>query len=195
MRYPALSRLTLVAALCAGVVPAVSAQTITPANPAASRPQPEQAGVSTAGKKFLNDAALGGMTEVEAGQLALRKAQQSDVRAFAERMVKDHSKANEELKQIAAAKGVTLPRQLDRKHLSDLDRLEKLSGTDFDRAYMKYMLQDHQKDVAEFRKAARDLKDPDVKNFAATTLPTLEEHLKMAEKTSQNIKSARVGNP
>jgi putative membrane protein len=120
MRYLPLSRLTLVAALCAVVVPAVCAQTTTPANPAVSRPQPQQAGVDTAGRKFLNDAALGGMTEVEAGQLALRKAQQSDVKAFAERMVKDHSKANEELKQIAAAKGVTLPRQLDRKHLSDL---------------------------------------------------------------------------
>jgi putative membrane protein len=188
-----LTRLTiLVALLSAGAIPVASAQTAEPAKPAAGRPQPASAGVDTAGRKFLTDAAMGGMTEVEAGELAAHKAVQNDVKGFAERMVKDHGNANEELKRIAAAKGVELPQKLDRKHRSDLERLEKLSGPDFDRAYMKYMLEDHQKDVAAFRKAARNLKDPDVKHLASSTLPTLEEHLKMAEKASQSIKSAGV---
>jgi putative membrane protein len=78
-------------------------------------------GVDTAGRKFLTEAAMGGMTEVEAGELAARKAVQNDVKVFSEEMVTDHGNANEELKRIAAAKGVELPRQVDRKHRSDAE--------------------------------------------------------------------------
>ncbi|MCU0974668.1 MAG: DUF4142 domain-containing protein [Burkholderiales bacterium] len=123
------SALAVALALCMGTntgYAADPAQTAEPAKPAAARPQPPLVGVDTAGRKFLTDAAMGGMTEVEAGELAARKAAQNDVKAFAERMMADHGKANEELKRIAAAKGVELPQQLDREHRSDLDRLEKL---------------------------------------------------------------------
>jgi putative membrane protein len=108
-------------------------------------------GVDTAGRKFLTEAAMGGMTEVEAGELAARKAVQNDVKVFSEEMVTDHGNANEELKRIAAAKGVELPRQVDRKHRSDLVQLETLSGPDFARASMTYMLHDHETDVAAFK--------------------------------------------
>jgi putative membrane protein len=104
--------------------------------------------------------------------------------------VTDHGKANEGLKRVAAAKGVLLPTGLDRKHRNELERLEKLSGANFDREYMKHMVDDHKKDVAEFRRAANDLKDPEVRNFASSKLPTLEEHLKLAEKAADGAKSA-----
>ena len=125
----------------------------------------------------MTEAALGGIVEVEGGQLAARKATQADVKAFAERMVKDD-------------KGVELPHQLDSTHRADLDRLSKLSGAEFDRAYMRYMVDDHRHDVAKFRKAAKDLKDPEVKQFASSTLPKLEEHLRLAEKVAENVKAA-----
>ena len=103
-------------------------------------------------------------------------------------MVQDHGKANEELKRIASAKGLQLPAQLDRKHRGDLDRLAKLSGADFDREYMEYMVKDHKKDVAEFQKAAKNLKDAHIKRFASSKLPTLEEHLRMAEQAAAATK-------
>ena len=160
-----------------------------PAKPAASRPEPALVGVSAAGRKFMADAAMGGMAEVEAGQLAATKATREEVKAFGERMVKDHGMANEELKRIASAKGVELPVQLDRKHRSELERLSKLDGAEFDRAYMKHMVEDHKKDVAAFRKAARGLKDAEVKQFASSTLPTLEDHLRVAESVAGAAKA------
>ena len=91
-------------------------------------------------------------------------------------------------KRIASAKGVQLPAQLDRKHHGDLDRLAKLSGADFDREYMAYMVKDHKQDIAEFQKAAKGLKDAEIKQFASSTLPTLEEHLHMAEQAAAATK-------
>jgi len=130
------------------------------------------------------DAARGGMAEVELGRLAADKASNDQVKQFAQRMVDDHSKANDELKSIAQQKSITLPTDLDAKHKSTRDRLTKLSGASFDRAYMQNMLADHRKDVNDFRKESQSGNDSDVKAFAAKTLPTLEEHLKMAQSTN-----------
>ena len=93
----------------------------------------------------------------------------------------DHSKANDQLKEVAQKEGVTLPTKLDAKDAATKARLEKLSGEAFDRAYMKDMVADHTKDVREFKNEANNGKDPDVKNFAAQTAPTLEDHLKEAK--------------
>jgi len=130
------------------------------------------------------EAARGGMAEVELGQLASQKAQSDQVKQFAQRMVQDHGKANDELKSLAQQKNITLPTELDGKHKATHDRLSKLSGAQFDRAYMQDMLQDHRKDVNDFRKESQSGKDPDVKAWAAKTLPTLEEHLRLAQSTS-----------
>jgi putative membrane protein len=130
---------------------------------------------------FVKEAAMGGLAEVELGRLAAQKAQSADVKQFAQRMVDDHSKANDQLKPIAQQKGIDVPAQLTGKHKSEYDRLSKLSGAAFDRAYMQLMLQDHRKDVSDFRKESTSGKDPDVKQFASQTLPTLEDHLKMAQ--------------
>jgi putative membrane protein len=142
-------------------------------------------------RKFMEKAAIGGMAEVQMGQLAKERGMSDEVKSFASRMVTDHSKANDELKSLAAAKGVTLPTDTDKKHKSKMDKLAKLSGPDFDRAYMKDMVKDHKEDVEEFRKEAKKSKDADVKKFAASTLPTLEEHLAMAEKTRDVVQGSK----
>lgn len=134
---------------------------------------------------FILEAAMGGMAEVELGQLASGKAQSDPVKQFAQRMVTDHGKANEELKSLAQSRRVTLPTDSGVHHKAIKDRLAKLSGADFDRAYMQEMLTDHRKDVNAFRKESQSGQDAEVKAWAAKTLPTLEEHLKMAESASR----------
>jgi putative membrane protein len=140
------------------------------------------AGMSTADAKFIKKAAQGGMAEVELGQLAQQKASSEEVKKFGERMVTDHTKANDQLKQVAAEEHVDLPQELDAKDKATKARLEKLSGQEFDQAYMKDMVKDHKADVTEFEHASKAAKDPAVKNFAAQTLPVLHSHLREAEK-------------
>jgi putative membrane protein len=142
-----------------------------------------------ADKSFVMEAASGGLTEVELGKLAEQKASNAQVKQFGSRMVQDHSKANDELKQVASNKGVQLPAEPDSKHQRDIKRLQGLSGTEFDRAYITHMVADHKKDVSDFQKEAKSGKDADVKAFAAKTLPTLQEHLKMAQDTESAVKA------
>jgi putative membrane protein len=137
---------------------------------------------------FVTKAAHGGMAEVKLGTLATQKASNADVKAFGQQMVDDHSKANDELKQLASTKGITLPTDMDAKEQAKYDRLSKLSGAEFDRAYMKEMVSDHRTDVSEFRRESQSGTDPDVKAWAAKTLPTLEQHLQMAESTDAKVK-------
>ena len=146
-----------------------------------------KAQVGAADKAFAREAAIGGMTEVELGNLAKEKAASDDVKQFGERMVTDHSKANDELKAWASQKGVTLPSELDAKHKAVRDRLSKLSGAAFDKAYMADMLTDHKEDVATFKKESSAARDADLKAWASQTLPTLEEHLKQARDTAAKV--------
>jgi putative membrane protein len=136
---------------------------------------------ATGDHHFVMDAANGGLAEVELGRLAAEKAGKDDVKKFGQRMVDDHGKANDELKTLAQSKQITLPAAPDAKHKATIDRLSKLTGDAFDRAYVQEMLKDHEKDVAAFRAESRSGKDPEVKAWAGKTLPTLEEHLKMIQ--------------
>jgi putative membrane protein len=140
-------------------------------------------------RRFIEKAARSGMAEVEMGKLAQDKAASNQVKAFARKMAEDHSKANDELKQLAAAKGVTLPTDIPAKDRREINKLSKLSGADFDREYMKSMVSDHQKDVSEFKSESKSSRDNDVKNFAAKTLPTLQQHLGLAESTKASAKN------
>ena len=140
---------------------------------------------------FVRKAAMGGMAEVELGNLAQQKASNDQVKQFGAKMVQDHGKANDELKQLASSKGIDLPSALDSKHKKDMDKLNKLSGAQFDKAYMSHMVDDHKKDVSEFKKQAKSGKDADVKAFAAKTLPTLEEHLQLAQTTNDAVKKSK----
>ncbi|HTG33162.1 MAG TPA: DUF4142 domain-containing protein [Thermoanaerobaculia bacterium] len=137
--------------------------------------------LSASDTKFMKEAAMGGMEEVELGQLAAQKASSPEVKNFGQHMVDDHSKANDQLKQLAAQKGVTLPTSMSASQKQEMNRLSKLSGAAFDSAYVSMMVKDHKKDVAEFQKESKNGKDSDVKSWASTTLPTLEDHLKMVQ--------------
>jgi putative membrane protein len=138
-------------------------------------------------EKFVMEAAEGGMMEVQLGQVAVAKATSADVKQFGQRMIDDHSKANDELTGLASSKGITLPTALDAKHQAEVDRLSKLSGADFDRHYMMMMVEDHNKDVAAFDRESKSGKDPDVKAWAAKTLPTLKEHQTMAKDVAAKV--------
>jgi putative membrane protein len=158
-----------------------------PAEPGATK-APADKGMPSGDRKFVVTAAQGGLAEVELGTLAAQRASTDAVKQFGQRMASDHGKANEELKGLAQQKGVPVPTALDAKHKKLHDRLSKLSGAEFDRAYMDEMVKDHRKDVSEFRSEAERGKDPDVKAWAAKTLPTLEAHLKQAETVNAQVK-------
>ena len=140
-------------------------------------------------QSFMMKAAQGGMAEVEMGKLAKDHAKSQAVKDFGQRMVDDHTKAGDELKTLASQKNVTLPSNMDAKDKATHDRLSKLNGSAFDKAYMRDMVSDHRKDVAEFRRESQSGKDPDVKAWAGKTLPTLEEHFKLAESTEKEVMS------
>ena len=147
--------------------------------------------VAAVDKTFVQKAAVGGIAEVEMGKMAQQKASNDQVKQFGSRMVEDHSRANDELKKIASGKGIALPTELDAKHKAKMDKMQKLSGAQFDRAYMDDMVADHKEDVAEFKKQASSGKDSDLKAFAAKTLPTLADHLKMAQSTDAAVKGSK----
>jgi putative membrane protein len=153
-------------------------------DPGADPKAPSQAQLTSSGSQdieFVMHAAQGGMAEVEIGKLAADRAKSDEVKKFAQRMVDDHSKGGEQLKSIAQAKGITLPSDLTPKDKALMQRLERLNGTAFDRAYMAAMVRDHQQDVSEFRQESTSGRDPQVKEFAGGLLPTLEDHLKHAK--------------
>lgn len=136
---------------------------------------------------FVNAAAKGGTTEVELGQLAAQKSTNPSVQAFAKRMVRDHSNINRRLSALAASKGVDLPDGKGIMNDATYLELKVLSGKEFDKAYVKAMVADHKDDVSSFEKQSAAAQDPEVKNFAAKTLPTLQEHLTMIEKLQSDM--------
>jgi len=150
-------------------------------NMGATGEQTGMANMSAQDRDFLMDAAMGGMMEVELGRVAAQQAASAGVKQFGQRMVDDHSKANTELASLASSKGITLPTELDQKNREHVTKLSAMSGAEFDRAYMNMMVSDHNKDVAAFEKESTKGGDPDLKAFAAKTLPTLKEHQQMAK--------------
>ncbi len=137
---------------------------------------------------FMTKAAQGGLAEVSLGSLAAQKGMSADLKSFANRMVNDHGKANDELKQLAQNKNFTLPTDMDADSKKTQDELNGKNGKDFDKAYMDAMVKDHEKDVKAFEKESKDAKDPDLKNWVSKTLPTLQDHLKMAKETQKKVK-------
>jgi putative membrane protein len=167
--------------LAAGLIAAVAlvAAPLTGAQTKDSRP-----GLKHSERKFLEKAAQHNMTEVETGKLAGSKAASGETKKFGQQMAQDHGKAYDEVVQLAKAKSISLPAGPDQAHKREAKSLEKLAGAEFDRRYMSAMVKDHEKDVKEFRKMARDAKDPDVKAWAEKTLPVLEGHLQMARQVA-----------
>ncbi|HWB96699.1 MAG TPA: DUF4142 domain-containing protein [Bryobacteraceae bacterium] len=144
-------------------------------------------------KRFLKEAAQGSMTEVELGKLAQEKGSSDAVKEFGKRMVDDHTKATEDLKQAASKANVNVPSELPKKAKKTHEKLSKLSGAEFDRAYAKLMLKDHKDDIKDFQTEAKLGTIPEVKEFAANTLPTLQEHLKLAEQMEASTRGGTSG--
>jgi putative membrane protein len=137
---------------------------------------------------FWNKAAEAGMAEVELGKLAQSKAQNADVKKFAQKMVADHTKANDELKALAAKFKITLPAELNSTHKSVMDKLNSLSGADFDKAYVDAMVKDHDDAVSLFQTEADGGATEELKAFAAKTLPTLKSHQTMIKDIHSKMK-------
>jgi putative membrane protein len=150
---------------------------------------------SSADENFAKKAAEGGMAEVKLGQLAEEKGSNPAVKNFGRRMVQDHSKANNELKDVTSKENIPLPNEMDKSDQATYDRLSKLSGDAFDRAYARDMVKDHSKDVSEFQKEAKNGKDESIKNFAAQTLPTLQNHLDQARQMEQAVNQSSNSGP
>jgi len=136
---------------------------------------------------FAVKAANGGMFEMELAKMAQEKAASKDVKEFAAMMLTDHMAASEELKAIAAKKNITLPTTLGKDEQEDVDEMAKLTGAEFDKKYVDAMVEDHEKDVKLFQEASIAGQDPDLKQFAGKTLPTLQKHLERITTIDKNM--------
>jgi putative membrane protein len=146
--------------------------------------------LGAADQKALKDMAMADMAEVETGKLAVSKAQSAEVKAFGQQMVDDHGQALTKVQALAQARGVTLPTEVDAKHKAMAAKLEKMSGADFDKAYMAGAgVKDHKDTHAKLMSDAKKIKDADVKAVADQHMPVVEQHLKAA----QQMASAKSG--
>jgi putative membrane protein len=134
---------------------------------------------------FIKKAAIGGMTEVELGKVAEKNGKKDEVKSFGSQMVKDHGKANDNLKSVAGKMNAAVPGKVDAKHQAMIDKMSKLSGEAFDTAYVKAMVTDHEKDIAEFEKARGEVSNDGLKKFIDDTVPVMKEHLEMVKKMQQ----------
>jgi len=164
-------RTALIAALCVGGLPIFAGTAKT----------------SMSDSTFVRKAAQANYDEVQLGKLAQDKGTNPAVKNFGGRMVTDHTKANDNLKPIADKDNITMPSNMDTKDQALYNRLSKLSGSQFDREYMRSMVKDHQSDVAEFQRESQRAKNADVRSYASNTLPTLQEHLRLAEDTNTKL--------
>jgi putative membrane protein len=151
----------------------------------------DRSGKGSDDQQFVQKASAAGLAEVNFGRLAAKQASSADVRKFGQHMVDDHSKANEQLLKVANKKRYTVARAMDAEHERMFRKLSELKGSEFDREYMAGQLKAHKEAVALFEKASKNGKDEDLKQLAEKTLPTLKEHLKMAQETNSTLKKGK----
>jgi putative membrane protein len=145
------------------------------------------ADLSNTDKKFVNDAASGGLAEVKLGEYASTHGSNGAVKTFGQQMVSDHSSANKQLQDLCSQEGIDCPSSPDATDSAEVDELTKLNGAPFDRAYATAMVNDHDQTIALFKKEVDDGRDPGLRKFASDTLPTLEHHLEMAQAMSTQV--------
>ncbi|OWK34772.1 DUF4142 domain-containing protein [Fimbriiglobus ruber] len=138
--------------------------------------------------KFVRHAAIGSMFEIKVGEVAQKKTANDQVRMFGARLVEDHAKVGNDLKAVAQSLNVQLPDQLDEKHQKHLDQFANYKGNNFDREFVDAMVKDHEHDIAAFRRASKEAKNDQLRTFATKTLPTLEEHLRIAKELQNTVK-------
>jgi putative membrane protein len=136
---------------------------------------------------FVKKAASGGMAEVELGKIGQAKAVKPEVKMFSERLVTDHGKANDELKSAAREAGIEVPTRMEAEAQKHVDMFREYKGENFDRDFIKHMIEDHEKDVKLFTRASTECKNAKLKEFASKTLPTIKEHLEQARKIEKQI--------
>ncbi len=137
---------------------------------------------------FAEEAAQGGMAEVQMAQLGLNKSTNQSVKDLANKILTDHTQMNDELKQIAAKESMTLPSSMDAKDQAEYDKLKNLSGAAFDREYVSYEIQDHKNDLRKFQHESMHGMDPAVKQWAAKYVSVLQTHLSMAENSQKAVR-------
>jgi len=167
---------TIVTALTAAVLGAW----LVPALPVAAQ-KDKDTPKGSGDQKFVQEAAETDATEIALAQLAMKNAASGDVKAFAQHMIKDHTKSTEELMQIVSKKGFPAPKSVGDKPMTMVKKMADKKGAEFDKAYMKQMVEDHKKVLAKVQKASKDLQDPDLRAFAAKLVPVVSEHLRHAE--------------
>jgi putative membrane protein len=139
-------------------------------------------------KEFITEAMNDSMAEIALGTTASMKATLPETKSLADRMVSDHNKASEELRALAAKKGVAPPAEMEKAAKNEQDKLAKMTGKKVDKEYADRLIKDEEKDLKAFQKAAKDAKDPDVKSWAAKMIPTIEDHVKSAKQIESKIK-------
>ncbi len=142
-------------------------------------------------RDFVADAASGGMAEVKLGQLAQKNGSSPAVKDFGKRMETDHSQANVQLQAAASRNKIPVPSSPNKTDEATYNRLAKLSASSFDREYAREMVKDHEKDFAAFNKEAASGQNQDIKQFASKTLPTLQDHLKMAQDMEKSVRGTK----
>jgi putative membrane protein len=135
--------------------------------------------ISAPDQDFILAAAQGGMTEVKLGELASRNGKRDDVKGFGQMMVKDHTAINNDLKALAAQKGMTLPDNLDATHQGMVNKMAALTGSEFDDAYIAGMIKAHKKDARAFKAEFAATTDANIKSFLDKSIPVVDQHLKL----------------
>src|SRR5215203_1685323 len=171
--------------------PSGSSTPVTSQTTGTSRPT---SSLASADRNFIMKAAQSDLAEIQSGKVAQTKASADAVKAFAARMVTDHTQTSDQLKTMASTRNVPLASTPSSKDEKEMKKLGEMSGADFDRAYMASQVRAHRDAVNLFEKQSKSGRDADLKSFAAATLPTLQDHLKMARELEESVRSARSKN-
>jgi putative membrane protein len=156
-----------------------------PNNSSASSSRDNSSKLSWSDRRFVTKASHDNQAEIQVAQLAVQRASNPDVKNFAQTLIDDHTQLGQQMQQLASSKGVTLKEE--NKEDREDKKLSKLSGSDFDREFIKRMVAEHKKDVKEFQDRADDSKDPELKALVQATVPKLQHHLQMAQQLEQSI--------
>ena len=183
------TKLTLALVTCAALLasPTLVAQTQDSKDASAKTAQ-KKGGLAGQDRKYFQEMAQANMAEVQTGKLAQQKASSDDVKKFAEHMVQDHGKLLQEQQSMAKAKGVSMPKQPKKEHQAALKKLQGSSGGEFDRMYMEQMVKDHERTLKMLQQAAKNAKDPQLKQAAEKAAPDVQKHVEMAKQTLERTK-------
>jgi putative membrane protein len=144
-------------------------------------------------RMFVTKAMQGNMAEVQLGQLTLQKSNNEQVKEFAQRMIDDHTKLNDQMKPVAQQLGVTVPNEVAKNDRKTMAKLQALSGSAYDQAYIRDMVKDHKQDLSEFQMEASSGQDQTVKDAATQGSKVIAQHLQMAQQLAKDQNVAKAG--